>query len=98
MHGRRHRPGSAPSVPWSVELGDAPAASRDADRTRNVAYALDRHVEAGNGDRAALVYGSLVTGTNRTYTYSELRDEVGTLSWPMPGRPGVADKISPLWC
>ena len=27
------------------------------------ANALDRHVEAGNGDRAALIYDSPVTGT-----------------------------------
>ncbi len=47
----------------------------------NVAYnALDRHVEAGNGDRAALVYDSPVTGTKRTYSYSELRDEVATFA------------------
>jgi propionyl-CoA synthetase len=38
--------------------------------------ALDRHVEAGHGDRAALVYDSPVTGTVRRYSYAELRDEV----------------------
>jgi propionyl-CoA synthetase len=38
--------------------------------------ALDRHVEAGHGDRRALVYDSPVTGTTRTYTYAQLRDEV----------------------
>lgn len=39
--------------------------------------ALDRHVdEAGRGDRAALIYDSPVTGTLRTYSYRELRDEV----------------------
>jgi len=38
--------------------------------------ALDRHVAAGRGARAALVYDSPVTGTLRTYTYRELRDEV----------------------
>ncbi|ALE85555.1 propionyl-CoA synthetase [Pseudonocardia sp. HH130629-09] len=38
--------------------------------------ALDRHVDAGNGDRTALVYDSPVTGSRRTYTYAELRDEV----------------------
>ncbi|MYW71594.1 MULTISPECIES: propionyl-CoA synthetase [Pseudonocardia] len=43
----------------------------------NVAYnALDRHVDAGNGDRTALVYDSPVTGSRRSYTYAELRDEV----------------------
>ena len=38
--------------------------------------ALDRHVEAGNGDRNALIYDSPVTGNAKTYTYSELRDAV----------------------
>ncbi|MEH0842757.1 propionyl-CoA synthetase [Micromonospora sp. CPCC 205711] len=36
--------------------------------------ALDRHVDAGRGDQPALIYDSPVTGTNRTYTYAELRD------------------------
>jgi propionyl-CoA synthetase len=37
---------------------------------------LDRHVEAGLGDRAALIYDSPVTDTLRSFTYRELRDEV----------------------
>ena len=39
------------------------------------ANALDRHVEAGRGDQAALIYDSPVTGTQRTFTYRELLDE-----------------------
>ncbi|MBW0104163.1 propionyl-CoA synthetase [Pseudonocardia sp. KRD291] len=43
----------------------------------NIAHnALDRHVDAGRGEQAALVYDSPVTDTKRTYTYSQLRDEV----------------------
>jgi propionyl-CoA synthetase len=38
--------------------------------------ALDRHVDAGHGARPALVYDSPVTGTVRSFTYAELRDEV----------------------
>jgi propionyl-CoA synthetase len=34
------------------------------------------HVENGRGDQAALIYDSPVTDTIKTYTYSELRDEV----------------------
>ncbi len=38
---------------------------------------LDRHVEDGRGDQPAIIYDSPVTGgTQRTYTYAELRDEV----------------------
>jgi propionyl-CoA synthetase len=39
------------------------------------ANALDRHVEDGRGDQAALIYDSPVTGTQRTYTYRELLDQ-----------------------
>ena len=44
----------------------------------NTCYnALDRHADGGRGDQAALIYDSPVTGdTKRTYTYSDLRDEV----------------------
>ncbi len=38
--------------------------------------AVDRHVEAGHGDRLALVYDSAMTGEVRRLTYRELRDEV----------------------
>ncbi|GAA1679774.1 propionyl-CoA synthetase [Fodinicola feengrottensis] len=38
--------------------------------------ALDRHVDAGRGQQPALIYDSPVTGTQRTYTYQELRDQV----------------------
>ncbi|GAA3343589.1 propionyl-CoA synthetase [Amorphoplanes nipponensis] len=38
--------------------------------------ALDRHVAAGRGEQAALIHDSPVTGTVRTYSYRELRDEV----------------------
>lgn len=44
----------------------------------NTCYnALDRHVEAGRGDQAAVIYDSPVTNfTKRTLTYREMRDEV----------------------
>ena len=43
----------------------------------NTSYnCLDRHVEAGHGERLALIYDSPVTGTKRHYTYRALRDEV----------------------
>ena len=37
--------------------------------------ALDRHVAAGRGEQAALIYDSPVTRTKRTYSYTELLDE-----------------------
>ncbi|WP_089298869.1 propionyl-CoA synthetase [Actinoplanes regularis] len=38
--------------------------------------ALDRHVAAGRADQPALIHDSPVTGTTRTYSYRELRDQV----------------------
>ena len=46
------------------------------DATLNTcANALDRHVADGRGEQAALIYDSPMTGTKRTYTYSELLDQ-----------------------
>ncbi|GAA1480760.1 propionyl-CoA synthetase [Gordonia sinesedis] len=38
--------------------------------------ALDRHVDAGHGDRLALIWDSAMTGTIERYTYTELLDAV----------------------
>ena len=38
--------------------------------------ALDRHVANGRGEQAAIIYDSPVTGSQRTISYGELRDEV----------------------
>ena len=42
--------------------------------------AVDRHVAAGRGSQAALIYDSPVTGAKRTYTYDELKAEVSALA------------------
>ena len=42
--------------------------------------AVDRHVAAGRGDQAALIYDSPVTATKRTFTYAELQHEVAVLA------------------
>ncbi len=42
--------------------------------------ALDRHVDSGRGDQAALIYDSPVTGTKRRYSYRQLRDAVARLA------------------
>ncbi len=48
-----------------------------ADGEMNTCYmALDYHVENGRGDQLALIYDSPVTDQKKTFTYSELRDEV----------------------
>ena len=53
----------------------------------NTCYnALDFHVENGRGDQAALIYDSPVTDTIKTYTYSELRDEVAKFAGVLAGQ------------
>jgi propionyl-CoA synthetase len=47
------------------------------DGEMNTCYlALDYHVENGRADQPALIYDSPVSGDKKTFTYSELRDEV----------------------
>ena len=53
----------------------------------NTCYnALDMHVEQGRGEQAALIYDSPVTQTQRTFSYSELRDTVAKLAGAMRER------------
>ena len=42
--------------------------------------ALDRHVEEGNGDRAAIIFDSAMTGVKKKYSYKELTKEVSILA------------------
>ena len=75
----------------------------------NTCYnALDRHVDAGRGDQAALIYDSPVTGRRRL-TYREARATgrvfAGVLSRPRCGEgdrvviymPMVPEAVSPCW-
>ncbi len=65
--------------PWSKVLDDSrkPFYRWFAGGELNTCYnALDRHVENGRADQAALIYDSPVTGTQKSYTYAELRDAV----------------------
>jgi propionyl-CoA synthetase len=47
--------------------------------------ALDRHVAAGFGNRAALIWDSPVTGQTAHFTYRQLRDEVARLAGVLAG-------------
>ncbi len=59
-----------------LDFSEAPFAKWFADGTTNAAYnALDRHVEAGNGDRVAIHFEG-EPGDTRDYTYAELAAEV----------------------
>jgi len=49
--------------------------------TCNTCYnCLDRHVEDGRADQAAIIYDSPITGNQRTYTYAEALTEVKALA------------------
>ncbi|MFB6931823.1 propionyl-CoA synthetase [Streptomyces chartreusis] len=92
---------AAEGVDWEV----APSRALDSsaapfhrwfpDGRLNVCFnAVDRHVEAGRGGQAALIYDSPVTGTRRTYTYARLRDEVAAFAGALAGLGvGQGDRV-----
>lgn len=50
------------------------------DAVCNTCYnAVDRHVEAGRGEQAALIYDSPITGAKRHISYAELQSDVAAL-------------------
>jgi acetyl-CoA synthetase len=60
----------------TLDWSNPPFAKWFADGELNVAYnCVDRHVEAGNGDRIALYFEG-EPGDTRTLTYTQLKDEV----------------------
>ncbi|HBU43775.1 MAG TPA: acetate--CoA ligase, partial [Microbacterium sp.] len=76
---------------WSTP----PFAKWFADGALNVAYnCLDRHVEAGNGDRVALLWEG-EPGDTRRVTYAELTDEVKRLANVLEGLGvGEGDRVA----
>lgn len=60
-----------------LDWSEAPFAKWFADGKLNVSYnCVDRHVEAGNGDRVAIHWEGEPVGDARTITYAQLKDEV----------------------
>lgn len=61
----------------------------------NVCYnAVDRHVLADRGNQSALIYDSPVTGKKRTYTYSQVLDEVSrTAGMIKAAGVGIGDRV-----
>lgn len=61
----------------------------------NTCYnALDRHVENGRADQAALIYDSPVTDSQKTYTYRELRDTVAKFAGVLAAQGvGKGDRV-----
>ncbi|WP_082900120.1 propionyl-CoA synthetase [Rhodococcus phenolicus] len=65
----------------ALDGSDAPTFRWFPDGTLNTSVnALDRHVQAGHGDRTALIWDSAMVPAKRTYTYSELLAEVATFA------------------
>ena len=57
------------------------------DATTNTCYnTVDRHVLAGRGDQAALIYDSPITDQAYQISYAEVLDEVETLAAVLAGR------------
>ncbi|NBT53044.1 MAG: propionyl-CoA synthetase, partial [Marivivens sp.] len=58
---------------------NAPIYEWFSDAKVNTCYnAVDRHVEAGRGEQAAIIYDSPITHTKRSISYVELRNRVAS--------------------
>ena len=72
------------------------------DGLMNTCYnAVDRHVEAGRGDQAAIIHDSPVTGTKQGITYAELRDRVAALAGALrraAWRRATGSSSTCRWC
>ncbi|HJV94017.1 MAG TPA: propionyl-CoA synthetase [Azonexus sp.] len=56
--------------------------------------AVDRHVEAGCGDQAAIIYDSPMTGTTRTLSFAQLRDQTARFAGVLAGLGvGKGDRV-----
>lgn len=61
----------------------------------NTCYnAVDRHVEAGRGEQAAIIYDSPITGTKRTITYAQFLDQVSRFAGVLAAQGvGKGDRV-----
>ncbi|OLL20986.1 MULTISPECIES: propionyl-CoA synthetase [unclassified Rhodococcus (in: high G+C Gram-positive bacteria)] len=78
---------AARAVDWvntptrALDGSQAPSFRWFPDGTLNTSFnALDRHVQAGHGDRVALIWDSAMVPAKRTYTYAELLGEVAAFA------------------
>ncbi|WP_104204162.1 propionyl-CoA synthetase [Billgrantia saliphila] len=86
----------AQRIPWFtpprqiLEYDEQGHARWYVDGELNICHAaLDHHVEQGRGDQPAIYWDSPVTGSRRTLTYRELRDQVAQFAGALKGL-GVA--------
>ena len=92
---------AAADIDW-VKTWDKVVDDSEAPSTRwfkgarlNTCYnALDRHVENGRGEQAALIYDSPVTNQKKTYSYRQLRDQVAAFAGALAARGvGKGDRV-----
>ena len=56
--------------------------------------AVDCHVEAGHGERPAIIYDSAITGKKQTLTYGELQDRVARMAGVLQAHDiGYGDRV-----
>ncbi len=86
---------AAEAIDWvkkpsrALEGSNAPMYQWFSDGVMNTCYnALDRHVAAGRGGQAAIIYDSPITGAKATISYAEMTDRVATLAGAL-ARKGV---------
>ncbi|AHM05882.1 Acetyl-coenzyme A synthetase [Roseibacterium elongatum DSM 19469] len=92
---------AAKGIDWDVQPSkalfdeNAPLYEWYADGKLNACWnAVDRHVEAGHGDRTAIIYDSPVTHTKREITFVELRNRVATLAGALRAKGvGKGDRV-----
>lgn len=78
---------AAEAIDWiekpskALDDSNAPMYQWYSDGVMNSCYnALDRHIEAGHGDRVAIIHDSPMTHSSHEITYTELRDRVASLA------------------
>lgn len=92
---------AAEKISWStpprqaLDAGGAPLYRWFPDGVLNTSYnALDRHVAAGRGEQAALIYDSAVLGKQEIYSYAELTDLVARFAGVLRSRGvGKGDRV-----
>ena len=89
----------------AIDWIEAPAKALDASRAPLYGWfpdavcnacwnAVDRHVEAGHGERVAIIHDSPMTGATTSISYAELRDRVARLAGALAARGvGKGDRV-----
>eukprot|EP00096_Caligus_rogercresseyi_P010545 TRINITY_DN3895_c0_g1_i1.p1 TRINITY_DN3895_c0_g1~~TRINITY_DN3895_c0_g1_i1.p1 ORF type:complete len:698 (+),score=137.77 TRINITY_DN3895_c0_g1_i1:70-2163(+) len=80
------------SKPWTrvLDHSSPPFSKWFVDAELSLVYnAVDRHVDEGHGSQKALVWDSPITGSKKSLSYTELKDEVTKMSRVLQDKYGV---------